>query len=314
MQNKLLSICIPTYAQPLQIRQTLESFLDQDLENVEIIIRDDNLDYKTEAIVCEYLERLPIKYFHMIKEGIDPAFIFLTQEASGYFVWWFGDDVLQPGVVGRVVNFLRHNLNLDVMYINSTDKSGVNYSIKIGCSRFFGDKNDALLMLRDQLGFCSAMLFRKSVLLSGLINADRFIGSSWVTLFLALNTLAVGKSFYFMNGKNFLSDSKIPGEIRWYDPFEVHGINFFIVMQEFKDVFDRKTLRYVLSKKFANTWRAVVLERALGFNVGFASPSSKIVKMTKFYWSYPEFYIALPFMLIPRKVLRKLYVLYKFIK
>lgn len=311
MQNKLLSLCIPTYAQPAQIRQTLESLLGQDLEQVEIVIRDDNPDSETEGVISEYLAKLPIRYFHMAKEGIDPAFLFLSQEASGTFVWWFGDDVLHPGAAGRIVDFLRHNENLDFMYINSTDMSGKNYSIQIGKSRFFRDKNEALLELRDQLGFCSAMLFRREVLLSGLKKAERFVGSSWVTLFLALNTLAVGKSFYFLGGKNFLSDPKLPGEIRWYDPFEVHGINFFIVMQEFKDVFDRKTLRKVLTEKFAKTWRAVVVERARGFKTGFAAPSPKIRKMAKYYWNCPEFYIALPLMWMPRPILRMFYALYK---
>jgi len=311
VQNKLLSLCIPTYAQPVQIRRTLDSLLGQVLERVEIVIRDDNPDSETEGVISEYLAKLPIRYFHMTKEGIDPAFLFLSQEASGTFVWWFGDDVLHPGAVGRIVDFLRHNENLDFMYINSTDMSGKNYSIQMGGSRFFRDKNEALLELKDQLGFCSAMLFRKEVLLSGLQEAERFVGSSWVTLFLALNTLAVGKSFYFLDGKNFLSDPKLPGEIRWYDPFEVHGINFFIVMQEFKDVFDRKILRKVLAEKFAQTWRSVVVERARGFKTGFAAPSPKIWKMAKYYWSCPEFYIALPLMLVPRPLLMFLFARYK---
>lgn len=310
-QKKILSLCIPTYAQPLQIKRTLDSLLGQDLERVEIVIRDDNPNSKTEGVISEYLAKLPIRYFHMTKEGIDPAFLFLSQEASGTFVWWFGDDVLLPGAVDRVVDFLRHNESLDFMYINSTDMSGENYSIQMGGSRFFRDKNEALLELKDQLGFCSAMLFRKEVLLSGLQEAERFVGSSWVTLFLALNTLAVGKSFYFLDGKNFLSDPKLPGEIRWYDPFEVHGINFFIVMQEFKDVFDRKILRKVLAEKFAQTWRTVVVERARGFKTGFAAPSPKIWKMAKYYWSCPEFYIALPLMLVPRPLLMFLFARYK---
>ena len=308
---KLLSFCIPTYGQPVQIKRTLDSLLDQDLEGVEIVIRDDNPDSMTEKIISEYLPRLPIRYFHMNKEGIDPAFLFLSKEAIGSFIWWFGDDILYPGAIGKVVDVLKCNKKLDFMYINSTDMGGKNYSVQIGGSRFFRDKNEALLELKDQLGFCSAMLFSKEMLLSGLPKAEKFVGSSWVTLFLALNTLVLGKSLYFLDGKNFLSDPKPAGEIRWYDSFEVHGINFFVIAQEFKDGFDHKTLRKVLADKFGDSWRSVIVERALGFETGFASPSPKIIKMAKLYWSYPEFYVALPLMLLPRSLLKFFCVCYK---
>lgn len=309
--QKLLSLCIPTYGQPAQLKRTLDSLLGQDLGAVEIVIRDDNPNSETEKIVSEYLAKLPIRYFHMSKEGIDPAFLFLSREASGNFVWWFGDDVLYPGTFARVVTFLMHNKNLDFMYINSTDMSGENYSIQMEGSRFFRDRDEVLLKLKDQLGFCSAMLFRREMLSAGLQKAEKFVGTSWVTLFLALNTLAIGKSFYFLDGKNFLSDPKLPGEVRWYDPFEVHAINFCIVVQEFRNTFDPKILRKVLTDKFGRTWRSVIVERARGFNTGFAAPSPKIWEMSRLYWNYPEFYIALPLMLAPKPMLAILFACYK---
>jgi glycosyltransferase involved in cell wall biosynthesis len=309
--RKLLSFCIPTYGQPSQLKRTLDSLLGQDLEEVEIVIRDDNPDSETEKIVSEYLTKLPIRYFHMSKEGVDLAFMFVSKEANGDFIWWFGDDVLCPGAIGRVVDILMHNQALDFMYVNSTDMSGSSYSVNIGGSRFSKDRNEVLSELKDQLGFCSAMLFKKETLLSGMNKAEKFVGTSWVTLFLSLNTLSVGKLFYLLDGKNFLSDSKPAGETRWYDSFEVHGLNYFVIAQEFKYKFDKKSLRSVLARKYGSAWRAVIVERALGFKTGFASPSPKIKKMAKLYWSYPEFYIAFPLMLMPRAILRMFYALYK---
>lgn len=312
--RKILSFCIPTYGQPSQLRRTLDSLLGQDLEDVEVVIRDDNPDAETEKIVSEYIAKLPIRYFHMSKEGVDIAFMFVSKEANGNFVWWFGDDVLCQGTVGKVVDILRHNNKLDFMYINSTDMSGGSYSVNISGSRFTKDRNEVLSELKDQLGFCSAMLFRKETLLSGLKQAEKFVGTSWVTLFLSLNALAVGKLFYLLDGKNFLSDSKPAGEERWYDSFEVHGINYFLIAQEFQKFFDAKSLRNVLACKYGTAWRAVIVERALGFKTGFASPSPKIMKMAKLYWSYPEFYIAFPLMLLPSQILRIVYSLYKGVK
>jgi glycosyltransferase involved in cell wall biosynthesis len=308
---KILSFCIPTYGQPQQVRKTLESLLGQDLEGVEIIIRDDNTDTETDNIVAEYLTRLPIRYFHMDKDGVDRAFLFLSKEAKGEFVWWFGDDVLLPSTIAMVIEFLRRNTDLDFMYINSTDLSGKNYSIQLGGSRFFVDRNEVLRELKDQLGFCSAMLFRREPLSLGFEKAENCVGTFWVTFFLVLHTLACGKSFYFFDGQNFLSEPKQAGEARWYDSFLVHGINFALVAQRFSDSFDRKTLRNMLGDKFGKSWRAVIIERTLGFKTGFGSTTPKIAMMSRLYWSYPEFYVALPLMLIPRPVLKALYGLYK---
>ena len=311
---RILSLCIATYGQPRQIKRTLDSLLRQDLNEVEIVIRDDSPTAETELVVAEYATKLPIRYFHMNKEGVDRAFLFLSKEACGDFVWWFGDDFFCPGTIGDVVNLLRRNPCLDFMYINSTDMSEENYSIPMTGSRFFRDRNEVLFEIKDQLGFCSAMLFGKKILASGLSQAERFIGTSWVTFFLALNTLAAGKTFYFFDGKNFISESKPPGESRWYEPFDVHGINFFVVAQEFKEKFDRKILRKVQADKFGHTWRAVLVERGLGFTSGFANPSPKIRKMAKYFWKFPEFYVAMPLMLLPKSILRISYPLFKGIR
>jgi abequosyltransferase len=309
--QKLLSLCIPTYGQPKQMKRTLDSLLGQDLQDVEIVIRDDNPDGESEKIISQYFTKLPIRYFHLSKQGVDLAFMFVSKEACGDFVWWFGDDVFSQGAVARVVDVLKHNREVDFMYINSIDMSGGNYSVSIGGSRLTQDRNEVLSVLKDQLGFCSAMLFRKDTLFSGMEKAEKFVGTSWVTLFLSMNALAVGKVFYLLDGKNFLSDSKPSGEMRWYDSFEVHGINYSLVAREFKECFNRTLLRNVLADKFGRSWRAVIVERAKGFTTGFASPSPKIMKMAKLYWSYPEFYMAFPLMLIPRSILRVVYSLYK---
>jgi glycosyltransferase involved in cell wall biosynthesis len=307
MDVKVLSFCIPTYGQPQKIRETLESLLMQDMDGVEILIRDDNQDSETEKVVSEYLTRLPIIYFHMAKEGVDRAFLFLSKEANGAFVWWFGDDILEPGAISRVMWFLRCNPFVDFMYINSTDITGKHYSLQLGGSRFFQDRNEVLNILKDQLGFCSALLFRKDILVLGLDEAEAYVGTFWVTLYLALHVLTKGNSFYFLGNRNFFCNPKFVGEARWYDPFLVHGVNFPIVVRQFENQFDRYILHKMLADKFSLTWRAVVLARSLGYKTGFAAARLQLIRLLRLYWKFPEFYIAVPMMLIPSSVLVCLY-------
>lgn len=312
IKKVFLSFCIPTFNQPESIKETLKSFLNQEVEGVEIIIRDDSDNFETEKIVSEYLTKLPIRYFHMQKNGgIDGAFLFLSREARGQYVWWFGDDILVPGVVQRILEVLKVKPTIDFIYINSTDLDGLNFSIQPNVSKYFADGNEALLELKDQLGFCSAMLFRKEILSLGFDKAENFIGSCWVTLFLVLNVLVEGKFLYFLDGSNFLSKPKLLGEVRWYDSFLVHGINFALVVNHFNNKFKRSTVRNILAEKFSKSWRAVVVERALGFNSGFAKSNYSLKVLFRLYWSYPEFYIAVLIMFLPRGMLFRLYSLYK---
>lgn len=314
MSEILLSFCIPTYSQPQQMRKTLDSLLCQYMGRIEIIIRDDNSDNETEKVVADYLTRLPIRYYHMTKEGIDQAFLFLSKKASGKYIWWFGDDILEKGVIERVLNFLDINPDVDFIYINSTDYSGQNFSINMSQSQFFIDRNDVINKIGDQLGFCSALLFRKNLLSLGISNSQKYIGTCWVTLFLALHVLSIGTKFYFLDGKNFISEPKLSGEQRWYDSFLVHGINFAIIVNSIRDYFDKKVIEKLLQKKFSKSWKAVIVERAMGYNTGFASAKVDIPILFALYWRYPEFYFAIIMMLMPNHILSMLYKIYKKIR
>jgi abequosyltransferase len=314
-QQVFLSFCIPTFNQPESVKKTLNSFLSQEVEGVEIIIRDDSDNFETEKIINDYLTKLPIRYFHMQKDGgIDGAFLFLSREAKGQYIWWFGDDTLVPGVIERLLGILRLKPAIDFIYLNSTDFDGVSFSIPPNGNKYFFDRNEVLEELKDQLGFCSAMVFRKDVLSLGFDKCEVYFGTCWVTLFLVLNVLVEGKTFFFLDGPNFLSEPKLLGEARWYDPFLVHGINFALIVNQFKGKFKHSSVRKVLAEKFSKSWRAVVVERALGFNSGFAKSDFSLKVLFKLYWSYPEFYIGVPIMFLPQGMLFRLYRLYNLYK
>ncbi|WP_319589881.1 glycosyltransferase family 2 protein [uncultured Draconibacterium sp.] len=64
MKNKLVSILLPTYNQQQYLKNSIESALNQDYENIEIIIADDASTDHTKEIVSSYIKNTPkIKYF-----------------------------------------------------------------------------------------------------------------------------------------------------------------------------------------------------------------------------------------------------------
>ena len=317
----ILSICILTYNQPESVEAFFNSVSTQLTNEIEILIRDDSTNDDTELVVKRHIAKMtvPVNYFKGVKAkvgGYDKALLFLTAKASGEFLWWYGDDVLAQGAIQRILSAISAKTNLSFIWLNSRDINNPDdQGLNLGGDKYFSDGSEVFLINVGLLGFPSATLLKREDALMGFDAAKKFIGTTLTGYYLVLHVLSQrNKEFMFLQTPCLLSNPKPPGEARWYDSFQVHGINYFVIAQEFKDKFEPKALRKGLAYLYGRIWRAVIVERALGLETGFASRSPKIIKMAKLYWSYPEFYIALPLMVMPRLILRMFYALHTEIK
>ncbi|MEK7162812.1 MAG: methyltransferase domain-containing protein, partial [Patescibacteria group bacterium] len=283
----------------------------------EIIVRDDSTNLETENLIENYLKKtsVSIRYFKGKKEGLDTAIIFLTQEAKGDYVWWFGDDILVEGAISYVIELVKKSPQIFFIWVNSCNINHKNdTAFKLEGNKFFDNRNQLLEKDIGLLGFISVTIFKREKALSGIEKSKKYIGSAFVNLYLILHVLSQDGKFYFLNTPYVISEPKLAGEQRWYDPFQVFGINLYKIVYEFEDKFNKQSIKKALIDNFRRVWRAVVVERAMGFTAGFGSKTPKIKQMFKCYWSYWEFYIALPLFLTPRFILRILYKIYKFFK
>ena len=310
IKEPLLSICIPTYNQPEAFSRILESLLPQLTSDIEIVVRDDSTNDETKKIVSHYINSVSIRYFSGKKEGLDVAVAFLVKEAKGKFVWWFGNEVFTPGGVIKVVGTLKKYPNIDFLYVNSASING-GISINLGVSRFFKDKNEVIEKLADLLGFISAVIFKRTDALSGIEGSNKFIGSAWVNLYLVLHSIAASRHPYFLSDVCFLSDPKDPEEKLWYDRFQVFAVNFPMVVHKFDGEFDRNSIRAMLSKNFKSVWKGILVHRARNYKSSLGSSAPKIWPIAKFYWNFPDFWLALPFLIMPRFALIFFYGLWK---
>ena len=97
LNQKKVSIIIPTYNQENFIAQTIESALSQDYNNLEVIISDDNSSDRTEEIVKTYRSDKRLKYFkNPINLGrVGNYHKALYEYARGSYVLYLdGDDFL----------------------------------------------------------------------------------------------------------------------------------------------------------------------------------------------------------------------------
>ena len=78
----LLSICIPTYNRPDSFKKMIEMLLPQLDESMEILVRDDSFDSKTEYIFKKATKNSNFKkqYFKGNKIGLDAANLFLLKK------------------------------------------------------------------------------------------------------------------------------------------------------------------------------------------------------------------------------------------
>jgi len=311
----LLSICILTYNQPKEIRALLESLRSQItqeiMDEIEILVRDDSPDSETEKIVKEYSTKTPIDYFKGEKLGIDKAILFLTEKAKGKYIWWIGDDEVDKGGIERVLTTVKKFPNISFILVNFRNFNRNEAAFQFGNDRFFKDNNEVLGKAANVLGFISITILKREMALSGIEPSKKYIGSEFVNLYLIFHVLSQKGRIYFLSKPYIIDHLKEHGEDVFYRGFQVFGVNFFNIAQEFKDKFEGKSVRKMLAKNFSHIWRGALVNQARGQNVkiGFSSPIFKPI--CKLYWSFPEFWLALPFLIMPRFINRFFYKIYK---
>jgi glycosyltransferase involved in cell wall biosynthesis len=105
-----VSVVVPIYNQAAFIRETVDSVLAQDYENVELVLSDDGSTDGTTEILREYADREPARVRVVASErntGIAGAFNRALDAHTGEYVAWLGgDDVMLPGKLSRQVGML----------------------------------------------------------------------------------------------------------------------------------------------------------------------------------------------------------------
>lgn len=280
----------------------------QIMPEIEIVVRDDSEDGETEKIARGFEQHLNLRYFKGKRQGLDEALLFLTSKANGKFVWWIGDDLLVPGALNQIISVLKNNLSIGFMWVNSADiTNDKNLCVKDETMYFFANHNEVLKLDVGLLGFITATIFRRDLVLSGLPAAKTYQGSAFVCMYLILHVIAQAPNCYYFGKPMFLSEPKLPGLPRWYEPVKVFGINLFLIVKEFEGHFDKKMLTKALSKNISQVLRAILVEQAKGYKSGFASGKKYLPKLFLLYWRYPVIYLYLPLFLLPPSIRRIVY-------
>lgn len=165
MEQKLISICIPTYNRPVQLKRMLESIDTTKVEDVDIVISENcsPKQAETREVVEEYKKNSPYDVHYYENErnlGYDKNIRAVVARATGRFCVFFSDDdMAMPGALDKYIEFIRKHQ--DCGYIL---RSYRNYNEKGGYQDFrYYDSDREFPAGRDT----AIELFNKSVFLSG---------------------------------------------------------------------------------------------------------------------------------------------------
>lgn len=165
--NDLVSVIVPTYSRPLNLRRAISSILCQTYKNIEIIVVDDNgigskEQLETENVLSEYIRNKKISYFpHEVNLNGSAARNTGLKAAKGKYIAFLDDDD----------EFLDKKIETQVMALEALDESWggcycntnlIGKNIVTLCNEKSGNLAEDLLLCNVRFN-TSSLLLRKEV-------------------------------------------------------------------------------------------------------------------------------------------------------
>lgn len=117
--SPLVSIALPVYNEENHLRETLDSLIGQNYQNLEIIISDNCSEDCTKDICQVYAASDPRIIYHRQSSniGVGPNFIFAMQKTRGkYSMWASGHDKWDPDCISKCIKSLENNTSATLAF------------------------------------------------------------------------------------------------------------------------------------------------------------------------------------------------------
>tara|TARA_B110000503_G_scaffold23182_1_gene36095 strand:- start:8708 stop:10618 length:1911 start_codon:yes stop_codon:yes gene_type:complete len=300
----LLTIAHGTYNNFDRFEKTFNSIIKKlgDYPNIEFLILDDS-DNDVSEIFVKKNQSSQIKYIKGVKKSIDHAYIELIKEASGEYVWWFGDDLFFENSISKVLEILKEEP--DFVWMNSIgSEKTLNHK---GSNQLNG--SEVIEQIGDLLTFLSSILWKKSFIYPHLDVGKVFFGNAIGFCYPQIEALSKEGKFLYIEDPIFNSETDRDFSNLWYDPFEVFTFHYFNLLEFF---YSKKNLMKSLvneKKKRGNQiFKGVLYYKFNLLNYGLGKTSFK--RFFQIYFSWPIFWVFLPLTLI-LYLRMKIYFLFK---
>lgn len=205
MRTPRISVCIPAYNRADLLPSLLDSILEQDYSDFEVVISEDDSPERVaiRAVVDDYLVQYPgqIKYFeNPATLGYDGNLRHLFELASGEYVFFMGnDDLMCPNALAKVGESLGRHPNVGVLLRSYAAFEGIPENIT-QTFRYF-ERELFFPAGADSI----ATIYRRSVVIPGMVihreaalnlATDRFDGTLLYQLYLVAEITADKNAVY----------------------------------------------------------------------------------------------------------------------
>ena len=120
IDQPLVSVAIVTYNQCAFLEECIESVLDQDYRNIEIVVADDGSTDGTVDLLHRYDTEHPGRFRLVLSDhnrGITPNSNAAHFACAGKYIAWIGgDDLMLPGKISKQVAFMEGNPGCSICY------------------------------------------------------------------------------------------------------------------------------------------------------------------------------------------------------
>lgn len=160
-----VSICIPTYQQANLLRRCLDSILEQNFEDYEIVITDDSKSLDVSDLVEEYKDSR-IRYFRnepSLGSPLNWNMGFRLAQGEYLKIMHHDDWFASPESLGKFVELLDRNQDADIAFAGSCDIRSENrrkphVAKSVTLEKIV--KEPRILLMENRLGAPSVMIFR----------------------------------------------------------------------------------------------------------------------------------------------------------
>ena len=190
-QSFLISICIPSYNRPLELKRLLESIDTKNSEIIQIVVCEDKSPARQEvAKVVEDFKtasKYQVKYIeNEVNLGYDKNLKALINNADGEYIMYMGDDdMFIPNALDQYIEFLLKNKDCGYIlrsYRNIYKDGSEEYFRYFKNSRRFDAGVETYINLFDKSVFISGFCIKKNYTLNFL--TDELDGSLLFQLYL----------------------------------------------------------------------------------------------------------------------------------
>lgn len=115
-ETKVISVLIPTYNYGHFIGEAIESVLQQNVADVEIIVVDDGSNDNTKDVVAKYKQ---VKYYYQEHKGISAArnlCLSMAKRDNGYIAFIDADDIWLESKLQEQLNYFDKNPDCDIVF------------------------------------------------------------------------------------------------------------------------------------------------------------------------------------------------------